>query len=143
MKKRIIVPFAFSALTLLLSGCGGESSKINEDPTKGTTGVTSNTSCDINTSNCLQFVLDYPIAGVNFNCSSDIVHNFATKFDSNAVTGACKLGDTVSFYVQGEASPKISFGDIKLDEISKLKMPTLARIRVIDMAIALTGKTPQ
>ncbi|EEH68064.1 hypothetical protein GPS59_10330 [Acinetobacter haemolyticus] len=142
MKKRIIVPFAFSALTLLLSGCGGESSKINEDPTKGTTGVTSNTSCDINTSNCLQFVLDYPIAGVNFNCSSDIVHNFATKFDSNAVTGACKLGDTVSFYVQGEASPKISFGDIKLDEISKLKMPTLARIRVIDMAIALTGKTP-
>ncbi|RZF52749.1 hypothetical protein EXE30_09295 [Acinetobacter halotolerans] len=142
MNKRIVLPFALSALALLLNGCGGESAKINEDPTKGTTGVTSNTSCDVNTSTCLQFATDYPIAGLNFDCSTDIVHHFATKLDSNTVTGACKLGDTATFYIQGVESPKISLGAINLDNISKLKMPTLARIRVIDLAMALTGKTP-
>ncbi|MBP8005739.1 MAG: hypothetical protein KAZ18_02430 [Acinetobacter sp.] len=142
MNKKIVLPFALSAFAILLNGCGGESSKINEDPTKGTKGVTSNTSCDVTGSNCLQFATDYPVAGLNFDCSTDIVHHFATKFDSNAVTGACKIGDTATFYIQGEASPKISLGAINLDNLSKLKMPTLQRIRIMDFAMALTGKTP-
>ena len=142
MNKRIVLPFALSAFAILLNGCGGESAKINEDPTKGTKGVTSNTSCDVTATNCLQFAMDYPIAGLNFDCSSDNVHHFATKFESNAVTGACKLGDTVTFYLQGEESPKISLGAVKLDDISKLKMQTPSRMRVIDLAMALTGKTP-
>ncbi|MDR7017012.1 hypothetical protein [Acinetobacter sp. 3657] len=142
MNKRIVLPFALSALAILLNGCGGESSKINEDPTKGTTGVTSNTSCAVTATNCLQFAMDYPIAGLNFDCSTDIVHHFATKFDSNAVTGACKIGDTATFYIQGEESPKISLGAINLNNVAKVKLPTLPRIRVIDFAMALTGKTP-
>ncbi|WP_109441610.1 hypothetical protein [Acinetobacter haemolyticus] len=142
MKKRIVLPFALSALAILLNGCGGESAKINEDPRKGVTGVTSSTSCDVRQDNCLQFVLDYPIAGINFDCSSDNINHFATKLDSNAVTGACKLGDRVSFYIQGEESPRIDLGTIHLDNITKTKVGVPARIRVFDLAMALTGKTP-
>ncbi|USA47186.1 hypothetical protein NDN11_03405 [Acinetobacter sp. C26M] len=141
MNKKILLPFAFSTLAILLHGCGGESSKINEDPTKGVTGVTSNTSCNVTADDCLQFVLDYPIAGLNFDCSSDKVNHFATKLDGNIVTGACKLGDSVTFYIQGAQSPrKISLGTIQLDNISKIKLALYPRIRVIDFAAALTGK---
>ncbi|WP_043970856.1 MULTISPECIES: putative pilus system protein FilF [Acinetobacter] len=144
MNKKILLPFAFSALAIFLHGCGSESTKINEDPTKGTIGVTSNTSCSISATDCLQFVLDYPVAGLNFDCSSDKVNHFATKLDSNIVTGACKLGDTVSFYLQGaESSRKISLGTIQLDKITKTKVAGVpARIRIVDLAMGLTGQTP-
>jgi len=143
MNKKILLPFAYSILAISLHGCGSESSKINEDPNKGATGVTSNTSCDITGTDCLQFVLDYPVAGLNFDCSSDKVNHFATKLDSNVVTGACKLGDTVTFYLQGEGSArKINLGAIQLDTIAKVKTATLSRIRLIDLAMGLTGKTP-
>ncbi|MCH7315306.1 hypothetical protein [Acinetobacter sp. ANC 3882] len=143
MNKKILLPFALSTLAIFLHGCGGESAKINEDPTKGVTGVTSNTSCDITATDCLQFVLDYPVAGLNFDCSSDKVNHFATKLDSNVVTGACKLGDTITFYLQGEGSPrKINLGTIQLDKITKMKMGTPARIRIVDLAMGLTGNTP-
>ncbi len=141
MNKKILLPFAFSTLAIFLHGCGSESSKINEDPTKGVTGVTSNTSCNVTAEDCLPFVLDYPISGLNFDCSSDKVNHFATKLDGNIVTGACKLGDSVTFYIQGATSPrKISLGTIQLDNISKIKLALFPRIRVIDFATALTGK---
>ncbi|ENW93293.1 putative pilus system protein FilF [Acinetobacter dispersus] len=143
MNKKILLPFALSTLAIFLHGCGGESAKINEDPNKGVTGVTSNTSCDVTATDCLQFVLDYPVAGLNFDCSSDKVNHFTTKLDSNIVTGACKLGDTVTFYLQGADSPrKISLGAIQLDKITKMKMGVPARIRIVDLAMALTGQTP-
>ena len=139
MNKKILLPFAFSTLAVLMHGCGGESAKINEDPTKGVT-VTKNASCDVTADDCLQFALDYPVAGLNFDCSSDKINHFATKLDSNIVTGACKLGDEVSFYIQGESSTrKISLGTVKLDNISKLKLATPPRIRLVDMATALTN----
>lgn len=142
MNKKIMFPFAVSTLALMLHGCGGESAKINGDPGKGVDGITSNTSCSITADDCLQFVMDYPIAGLNFDCSTDKVNHFATKLEGNIVTGACKLGDSVNFYIQGTEARKISLGTIKLDEIAKLKMATPPRIRLIDLAIAMTGKTP-
>ena len=143
MNKKILLPFALSTLAIFLHGCGGESSKINEDPTKGTKGVTSNTSCDVTAADCLQFVLDYPVTGLNFDCSSDKVNHFATKLDSNIVTGACKLGDTITFYLQGEENPrKVNLGTIQLDKLTKMKMGTPVRIRIIDLAMSLTGQTP-
>ncbi|MDM1021907.1 hypothetical protein QSV37_16655 [Acinetobacter sp. VNK23] len=141
MNKKILLPFAFSTLAVLMHGCGGESAKINEDPTKGVT-VTKNGSCDVTADDCLQFALDYPVAGLNFDCSGDKFNHFATKLDSNVVTGACKLGDEVSFYIQGEGARKISLGTVKLDNISKLKISVPPRIRLIDMATGLTGKSP-
>ncbi|NNP68612.1 hypothetical protein [Acinetobacter sp. Ac_5812] len=144
MNKKILLPFAFSTLAIFLHGCGSESTKINEDPTKGVTGVTSNTSCNVTADDCLQFVLDYPVAGLNFDCSSDKVNHFATKLDSNIVTGACKLGDTITFYLQGADSPrKISLGTIQLDKITKIKVAAVpTRIRIVDLASGLTGQTP-
>lgn len=142
INKKILLPFAFSTLAILMHGCGSESAQINEDPTTGVKGVTSSTSCSVTADDCLQFALDYPVAGLNFDCSSDQINHFATKFESNVVTGACKLGDEVSFYIQGESSRKISLGTIKLNETTKLKTTTLPRIRLVDLAMALTGKKP-
>ena len=142
MDKRILLPFTLSALTLILNGCGGESTKINEDPTRGT-GITTSTSCDVTSTDCLQFVIDYPVAGLNFDCSTDKVNHFVTKLESNIVTGACKFGDSVTFYIQGEENAKkITLGTVKLDNISKLKMATPPRIRLIDIAMGATGKAP-
>ncbi len=142
MNKKIILPFALSTFAALLTGCGGESAKINEDPRQGVDGVTSNTSCNINNTDCLRFVLDYPAAGINFDCSSDTFNHFATKLDGNIVTGACKLGDEATFFIQGTDARRISLGTVKFDNISKLKTTSIPHIRVIDFAIALTGKTP-
>lgn len=142
MKKRIVLPFALSALVTFLNGCGGESAKINENPNNGVGEVTSSSSCDVSSTECLQFVLDYPIAGLNFDCSSDQVNHFATKLDGNIVTGACKLGDTATFYLQGKSARKISLGSIQLNNLAKLKTATLPRIRIIDLAMALTGESP-
>jgi hypothetical protein len=141
--KKILLPFALTALVAFLQGCGGESANINEDPNKGVSGVTSSTSCLVGSDNCLQFVMDYPISGINFDCSSDKINHFATKLESDdLVKGACKLGDEVSFYIQGEGARKIDLGKVKLDNISKLITKSLPRIRLIDLAIGLTGKTP-
>jgi hypothetical protein len=142
MNKKILLPFAVSTLALMLHGCGGESAKINEDPTKGVEGITSNTSCNVKADNCLRFVVDYPVTGLNFDCSSDNINHFATKLEGNIVTGACKLGDSINFYIQGEGARKINLGTLNLDTISKTKMAIPPRIRLIDLAIAMTGQTP-
>ncbi|MGA6138160.1 hypothetical protein ACPER7_17950 [Acinetobacter dispersus] len=141
MNKRILLPYTLSALTLILNGCGGERANTNEDPTRGI-GVTSSTSCDIKASDCLQFVMDYPIAGLNFDCSSDTVNHFVTKIDSNSVSGACKIGDSVTFYIQGESAKKISLGTVKLENIAKSKTATPPFIRLLDIAMGATGKVP-
>lgn len=140
--KKVLLPFALTTLVAFLQGCGGESAKINEDPTKGISGVTSNTSCLVTKDDCLQFVMDYPISGLNFDCSSDKVNHFATKLELDIFTGACKLGDEVTFYIQGEGPRKIELGKVKLDNITKLKTTTLPRIRLIDLAMGLTSKVP-
>ncbi len=142
MNKKILLPFAVSTLAVMLHGCGGESAKINEDPTKGVEGVTSNTSCAITADNCLRFVMDYPVTGLNFDCSTDKFNHFATKLEGNIVTGACKLGDSINFYIQGEGARKINLGTLNLDTISKTKMAIPPRIRLIDLAIAMTGQKP-
>ena len=90
----------------------------------------------------MRFVLDYPAAGINFDCSTDTFNHFATKLEGNIVTGACKVGDNATFFIQGTDARRINLGTVKLDNISKLKTTTIPHIRVIDFAIALTGKTP-
>ncbi|HHS3378897.1 hypothetical protein, partial [Acinetobacter baumannii] len=36
MNKKILWPFALTTIALMLNGCGGGSSTINEDPNSGT-----------------------------------------------------------------------------------------------------------
>lgn len=98
MNKKLLWPFALTTLAIMLNGCGGGSSTINEDPTSGSGSSNANGSCDASNSDCLQFSLDYPIAGLNFTCSSAANQSFVTKASGNSVVGTCKLGDTANFF---------------------------------------------
>lgn len=143
MNKKVLWPFALTTLALMLNGCGGGSSTINENPTNGSGGATANGSCSVTNSDCLQFSLDYPIAGINFTCSSAANLSFVTKASGNSVIGSCKAGDTASFYLQdAKATKKIELGSVKLDTVSKIQMTVPPRLKVMDMAIGLTGQTP-
>lgn len=143
MNKKVLWPFALTTLALMLNGCSGGSSTINENPTNGSGGATANGSCSVTSSDCLQFSLDYPIAGINFTCSSAANLSFVTTSSGNSVIGSCKVGDTASFYLQdANATRKIELGSVKLDTVSKIQMTVPPRLKVMDMAIGLTGQTP-
>jgi len=149
MKKTILAPFTFAALTLALAGCGGEKTVVNEDPNQGV--VTYSNGCDPTPSSsgtavnkCLGFYVDYPIQGLNFDCSTDTKNHFSTKMDGGLASGACLIGDKVKFYIQGTNSErKISLGEVDLNKIKPLKINGQpAAIGLIDIAQAMTGKAP-
>lgn len=142
MKKKLILPFALTGLVAALTACGGgESATIHEDPNKGVT--TSTNGCEDTASNkCQSFVLDYPIAGLNFDCSSDTNNHFVTEMVSSVAMGACPVGDKVNFYIQGvQSAKKISLGTVDLAKLRPLKVNGQpAQISMLDLASALTGK---
>ncbi|VDA10709.1 hypothetical protein BANRA_00759 [Acinetobacter baumannii] len=55
MNKKILWPFALTTIALMLNGCGGGSSTINENPSNGSGGASSSGSCSVTNSDCLQF----------------------------------------------------------------------------------------
>ncbi len=157
MNKKLLWPFALTTLAMMLNGCGGGSSTINEDPSSGSNnGNLSSGSCTPTTSNigaedttCLQFALDYPIAGINFDCSSATNFHYATKFSGNAVIGSCKVGDTARFYIQSKDNKKVYLGNVNLDTVGKFtsvnpntKQSNPIYLRILDLASGITGKTP-
>lgn len=158
MNKKVLWPFALTTLAIMLNGCGGGSSNISEDPNSGTNnGNLSSGSCTPTTSDtgaedttCLQFALDYPIAGINFDCSSATNFHYATKLSGNAVIGSCKVGDTARFYIQSKDNKKVFLGNVNLDTIGKFtavngrtKVINPIYLRVLDLASGITGKTPE
>ena len=141
MKKQILIPFTLTAIMAALSGCGGEGGNINVEP-PGSNGVTASTSCSTTASDCLEFVFDYPVAGLNFDCSSDTTNHYITQNSSNAVSGACKLGDTVTFSIKGQGTDKqIKLAAVDLKTITSLKISD-APISLVDIATAMVGKAP-
>lgn len=142
MNKKTILPFALTSLIVALTACGGgESATIHEDPNKGV--IASENGCKDELDNtCQSFVLDYPVAGLNFDCSTDKNNHFVTKIVSNVAMGACPSKDKVSFYIQGTSSAqKISLGTVDLDKIRPLKIADQpAQISLMDLASGLTGK---
>ena len=157
MNKKLLWPFALTTLVMMLNGCGGGSSTINENPNSGTNnGNLTSGSCTPTTSNngaedstCLQFALDYPIAGINFDCSSATNFHYATKFSGNAVIGSCKVGDTARFYIQSKDNKKVYLGNVNLDTVGKFtsvnpntKQSNPIYLRILDLASGITGKTP-
>lgn len=143
MKNKYILPFALTSLVTALVGCGGggESTNIPLDPDEGI--ATTSSSCKVNDTNCLQFALDYPVAGLNFDCSSDTKNHFVTTRESNSVYGGCKFGDKATFYIQGLSDKKITLGTVDLNTISVLKVTELSAMSLVDLATAMTGKAPQ
>lgn len=141
MNKKIFLPFTLSSFMFALSGCGGENAKINEDPYSGV--KTTSNGCVVTGDNkCKAFVIDYPVEGLNFDCSSDLSKHFATLKEGNVTTGACLATDKVHFYIQGEeTSRKIELGAVNLAEIAPFSIaaqPT--QIRLLDIAQGMTGK---
>lgn len=140
MNKKFLLPFTLSSLMLALTGCGGESTTIKEDPYSGVT--TSSNGCDSSSTTCHSFVIAYPVAGLNFDCSSDSKNHFVTELEGNTVTGGCPVGDKVSFYLQGQdTSRKVDLGTINLADLSPLRVSNQpVQIGVLDLAKAMTGQ---
>lgn len=138
--KKYVVPFALSSLVLALSGCGGESSSINEDPYAGVT--TSTNGCDWSEAKCQPFVVSYPVSGLNFDCKSDVNNHFETLREGNIFTGGCPVGDKVHFYIQGDqSSRKIDLGEIDLAKLTPLRVESQpAQISLLDIAAGMTGQ---
>jgi hypothetical protein len=142
MKKRLLAPFILTSLGFALSGCGGESSTVNEDPYKGI--PTYSNGCSGETEKCLAFYVDYPVSGLNFDCSTDTRNHYATKLEGGLASGGCLIGDKAKFFIQGSQSErKIVLGDVDLSKIRPLKIAGQpAAIGLIDIASAMTGKAP-
>ncbi|WP_216934859.1 MULTISPECIES: hypothetical protein [unclassified Acinetobacter] len=140
MKKKILFPFALTTLLTALSGCGGESANVipennNEATTNGT--------CISGTNNCVEWGLEYPLDGLNFNCSGDKENTFITLFDSKngVASGTCRNTDNIEFYIQSFGSNKIILGQIKLSDYASFNAQTqLPRLSVIDIASGITGR---
>ena len=115
MKNKILYPFALTTLLAALAGCGGESA--NVIPEKNNEATTNGT-CTAGTDNCVEWGLEYPLDGLNFNCSGDKENTFITLFDSNAgvASGTCQKTDEVEFYIQSFSSSKITLGKLKLSD---------------------------
>ena len=140
MINKSILPFALSALVLALGGCGGESAKVNPEIYDTSS---KNGTCPSNSEGCVEFVLDYPVDGLNFNCSSDVKNTYVTLFDlkEGVSTGACKVGDKVTFFVQGDKSRRIDLGTVDLNKISQVASGTTPpRLTLVDLAEGITGK---
>lgn len=143
MKKIYALPFAVTALVTALSGCGGESAKVIPETYDSST---VNGACKSASENCVEFILDYPVDGINFTCSSDSKNKFVTLFDASegVSSGACRVGDTVNFYLQGEKDKRIELGSVQLDNLSKVaSASTPPRLTLIDLASGMTKQQAQ
>lgn len=142
MKNKILYPFALTALMAALTGCGGgESANIQPEPDEE---ATTNGSCNSNSSNCLEWGLEYPLDGLNFKCSSDKENQFISLFDlNNAVaTGTCNKNDEITFSIQSYSNTAIDLGKLKLSQFATLNSQNqLPRLSVLDIASGITGRT--
>lgn len=143
MKKRFLMPFALTSLTFALAGCGGESSTVHENPYQGVKTYTNGCDAD-STDKCLGFYVDYPVEGLNFDCSTDTQNHYTTKIEGGLALGGCLIGDKAKFFIQGsESVRKVTLGDVDLAKIRPLKVVGQpAAIGLIDIASAMTGKAP-
>lgn len=143
MKNKILYPFVLTALVAVLSACGGggESANVIQEPDED---ATTNGSCKASSDSCIEWGLDYPIDGLNFNCSSDTENKFISLFEINnsVASGTCKKTDTIEFYLQSFATTKIKLGAVKLSDVATINTATqLPRISVLDIAKGIMGRS--
>lgn len=140
MKKNLLYPFALTTLVMALTACGGESANVIPEPEEATT----NGSCNPTASNCLEWGLEYPLDGLNFNCSGDKENKFITLFNvrDGVASGSCRKTDHVEFYIESHGGRKIELGSIKLGEFLSLSTTSqLPRLGVLDIAKGITGRS--
>ena len=141
MNKKILFPFALTALCAALAGCGGgESAKVIPTPNEE---ATTNGTCLAGSNNCLEWGLEYPLDGLNFDCSGDKDNKFITLFNLNdsVASGTCLKTDNIDFYLQSFSDTKIHLGTIKLSDLIVLNTQSqLPRINILDIAKGITGR---
>ena len=140
--NKLILPFSISTLCLMMTACGGGSNLIFEDPTKKPQDTTA-TGCTISDTNenCFQFTMEYPIAGIQYTCSSDKVNVFRTQIDQNIVSGGCDKKDTATFFLNANGKARIELGSVKIEDLGKVSTASSpVHLSVLDMARGLTGK---
>lgn len=139
-KKRLIQSMLALGLVTLLNACGGDSASISEQPDPELVNYTNG--CSDYDQRCQNFVVDYPIAGLDFECQKDTVNHFMTEIDKNVAIGGCRRGDTVKFAIQTPAAQaKILLGNVDLSKINPNYVsgqPT--QIGLMHIAAAMTGK---
>ena len=143
MNKKLL-PFALTALVSALAGCGGGGESADIIPTPNEE-ATTNGSCSPDGANCLEWGLEYPLDGLNFNCSSDTDNNFITLFDLNngVATGSCLKTDKIDFSLQSFAERKINLGSIQVADFAAVSTGTqLPRLSILDLAKGITGRAP-
>lgn len=125
-----------------MTACGGGNNVIHEDPTIKPQETTA-TGCTVSDTNesCFQFVMEYPIAGIQYTCSSDKVNVFRTHLVQNVVTGGCDKKDTVTFFLNAQNKVRIELGSVKIPELGMVSSPSSpVHLSVVDMAKGLTEK---
>lgn len=143
--KKLSLPFSLSLLCSMLVGCGGGSNNIFEDPVKKpaeTTAVGCTVSAE--SSSCFEFLMEYPVAGLQYTCTSDKINTFITQQQGNSVTGGCNKEDTVTFFLNANDTNRIEFGQVKLSDLGFVSAKNIpVHLTVLDMARGLTGKSAQ
>lgn len=139
-KNKLASSVIGASLFSLLSACGGDSASINENPNPEM--VQYSNGCTDTDQRCQNFVIDYPISGLDFDCKADTINHFTTKMEGNVVVGGCPVGDTVQFSLQTTATAaKIILGGVDLSKINPLYhrgQPT--QLSLMHLAVAMTGK---
>ena len=140
-KNKIILPFALSAMVAVLQGCGGESADVIPEKYDDST---VNGACSGTITGCVEFALDYPIHGLNFQCNNETKQTFITTYDvdKGVATGACKVGQKINFFIQGKQR-RIDLGAFSMDEIGNVTATThYPRMNLLNIAegIANTGR---
>ena len=148
--KNLFIPFSFSVMSLMLAACGGGSNNINEDPAikpEATTAV----GCTVEGSdNCFVFLMEYPVAGLQYSCGKDNINTFSTKLNGNQVTGGCDKDDTVTFFLnvtddQNDTEDyRIEFGSVELADLGEINAENApVHLTLLDMAKGVTGSAAQ
>lgn len=129
------LPFAMSALCLLLSACGGGSNNISS----ANNNTNSQSLCSTSDTNCVDLVFDdTPIANLNFECG--------VYFGTTGNTGVarCPINSTAKFSIKTSKGRKINLGQyvvkpVRIVYASELLDTSLIRVSVKDLAENIAG----
>lgn len=140
-KNKFVLPFAVSSLCLMMAACGGGSNNIDEDPTLKPTETTA-VGCTVAGSDaCFEFTMEYPVAGLQYTCSSDNLNIFSTKVNGNTVTGGCDKGDTATFFLNATDDYRVEMGSVKMSDLGAVSADSIpVHLTVLDMAKGITGQ---
>ena len=141
--KKVLAPVSWAMLSATLAACGGESNVINENPVvkpidTGAVGCTVSSNAS-----CFPFVLEYPVAGLQYTCSSDQLNIFKTKLDGNIVTGGCNKTDQVTLFLNTANNTRIELGRVNLSDLGQTSTDRQpVHLPLLKLAQGLTGKAP-